>query len=212
VNAARNGVSVLAASGDNGAAGLKPDGTNFYRHSAVIWPSSDPLVTSVGGTQLHLDAEGNRIQADNVWNETFDPNIVGPEPVPVAAGGGVSSVFSRPAYQQGVSNIVGRHRGLADVALSAAVDGGVLVFIGVPGLPPGYYVVGGTSEATPEFAGVVAIAEHRRRVSHRRRPAPPFAGLIQLYASYTTSNAFRKSRSQPGSPAGPGPHSWRRGA
>jgi subtilase family serine protease len=46
--------------------------------------------------------------------------------------------------------------------MSAAVDGGVLVnigFTGGDGITPGYYIFGGTSEATPEFAGVVAIAD-----------------------------------------------------
>ena len=34
-----------------------------------MWPSSDPLVTSVGGTQLTLDDAGNRLAPDVVWND-----------------------------------------------------------------------------------------------------------------------------------------------
>ncbi len=41
------------------------DGADFYPFRVNSWPSSDPLVTSVGGTQLHLDANGNRLAPDN---------------------------------------------------------------------------------------------------------------------------------------------------
>jgi subtilase family serine protease len=43
--------------------------------------------------------------------------------------------------------------------MSAAVNGGVLVYWSFPGIPAGLYIVGGTSEATPEFAGLVAVAD-----------------------------------------------------
>jgi subtilase family serine protease len=44
--------------------------------------------------------------------------------------------------------------------MSAAVDGGALVYLSVPGAGnPGYQIVGGTSEATPLFSGLVAIAD-----------------------------------------------------
>src|SRR3984893_623901 len=88
-NAAAQGVSVLAASGDAGAT-APTAGTGFYPFRVNSWPSSDPLVTSVGGTQLHLDANGVRLAPDNVWNDT---TLLGS---PAAGGGGVSSVFRRP--------------------------------------------------------------------------------------------------------------------
>jgi subtilase family serine protease len=50
-------------------------------------------------------------------------------------------------------------RATPDISMSAAVDGGVLVYLGFPGLDPGYYIVGGTSEASPLFSGIVAIAD-----------------------------------------------------
>jgi len=119
-------------------------------------------VTSVGGTQLHLDAQGNRTAPDNVWNDQalFD--------APAASGGGRSHIFARPPYQNGVRQVVHGLRGTPDISMSAAVDGGVLVYIGFTGgdgITPGYYIFGGTSEATPEFAGVVAIAD--QLVHHR---------------------------------------------
>jgi subtilase family serine protease len=154
-NAAAHNVTVLAGSGDEGPTGAEADGVDFYPYRVNSWPSSDPLVTSVGGTQLHLDANGNRTAPDNVWNDT---QLLGS---PAASGGGLSSVFSRPSYQDGVARVVGGARGTPDVSLSAAVNGGANVYIGfsAPGQPAGWYIVGGTSEATPEFSGIVAIAD-----------------------------------------------------
>jgi subtilase family serine protease len=155
-NAFVHHVTVLGSSGDTGATDFKLNLTDLYTHRVNSWPSSDPLVTSVGGTQLHLDAKGNRTAPDNVWNDQalFDGAAAG--------GGGRSHVFPRPPYQNGVSQVVHGRRGTPDISMSAAVDGGVLVYIGFTGgdgITPGYYIFGGTSESSPEFAGVVAIAD-----------------------------------------------------
>ncbi len=158
VNALVHRVSVLASSGDAGPtdATAAPDGEDFYPFRVNSWPSADPLVTSVGGTQLHLDANGNRLAPDNLWN---DPPSTGCTS-PCAAGGGVSAVFSRPFYQDRVANVTGRMRGTPDISMSAAVDGGANVFWSFPGEGPGgWNVVGGTSEASPLFSGVVAVAD-----------------------------------------------------
>jgi subtilase family serine protease len=161
-NAFAHHVTVLGSSGDTGATDFKLNLTDLYTHRVNSWPSSDPLVTSVGGTQLHLDAQGNRTAPDNVWNDQalFDG--------PAASGGGRSHVFARPAYQNGVRHVVHARRGTPDISMSAAVDGGVLVnigFTGGDGITPGYYIFGGTSESSPEFAGIVAIADQH---AHRR--------------------------------------------
>ena len=57
-DAAAKGVTVLAASGDSGAADVKFNETTYYLHPVTSWPDSDPLVTGVGGTQLHQSAKG----------------------------------------------------------------------------------------------------------------------------------------------------------
>jgi subtilase family serine protease len=168
LNAVVHHVTVLAAAGDGGADDASEydasDGAeNYYTHRVDSWPSADPLVTSVGGTQLHLNAAGNRTAPDNVWNDTA---ILGG---PAAGGGGVSSVFSRPFYQDGVRQVVGGARGTPDVAMSAAVNGAAIVYLSVVnnayGLDgPMYYPVGGTSEASPLFSGIVAIAD---QAAHR---------------------------------------------
>jgi subtilase family serine protease len=155
-NARRHHVTMLASSGDSGSAEGRLDGT-FFRHPAIIWPSSDPLVTSVGGTQLNLDANGNRTAPDNVWNDI-------PVGIDAAAGGGPSHVFGLPPFQHDV-NHAGPGRSTPDISLSAAVNGGAIVFISfIPG-QAGFAIVGGTSEASPLFSGVVAIAD---QIAHRR--------------------------------------------
>src|ERR1700683_2828894 len=56
INAAANNVTVLASAGDNGATNAYSDGSCCYAHRVNSWPSSDPLVTSLGGTQVHANA------------------------------------------------------------------------------------------------------------------------------------------------------------
>jgi subtilase family serine protease len=152
VNAARHGITVVAAAGDSGATDLENDQETLFPYRVDSWPSTDPLVTSVGGTRLHLDAGGRRIASDTTWNDDYG-----------AGGGGLSTVFRRPAYQDQVRGIVGDARGTPDVALSAAVDGGVLVYTSYDADDAGWSVVGGTSEAAPLFAGMVALAAQRAR-------------------------------------------------
>ena len=142
-------VTVVAASGDQGVTNAESDGTTLYPYRVNSWPSSDPLVTSVGGTQLYLDNSGKRLQPDSVWNDGHG-----------AGGGGVSAIFSRPSFQAGVAKVVGDHRGTPDISMTAAVNGAAWVYWSFPGArAPGWKLTGGTSEATPIFSGVVALAD-----------------------------------------------------
>jgi subtilase family serine protease len=151
-NAQDHHVTVLASSGDDGATDAQLNGSDLYTMRVNSWPSADPLVTSVGGTMLTLDDNGNRQQPDVVWN---DLNTVGGG----AGGGGQSVIFPRPGFQQGVRGVTGNHRGTPDISLSAAVDGAVVLYFSFDPTRVGYHLVGGTSEASPEFAGVVAMAD-----------------------------------------------------
>jgi subtilase family serine protease len=165
VNAQMHNVTVVSSSGDEGSTSNLPNLTCCYPYRVNSWPSSDPLVTSIGGTQLHLDSNGNRTAPDNVWNDL-------PVGFDAAGGGGPSHVFPRPAFEDHVRDVVGAARGTPDVSMSAAVDGGVVVYYsfcdfsrsspstGRPPLcGPQWHIVGGTSEAAPLFAGITAIAD-----------------------------------------------------
>ena len=171
-------VTVLAGSGDQGATNAESDGVTLYPYRVNSWPSSDPLVTSVGGTQLYLDNNGNRLQPDSVWNDGIG-----------AGGGGVSAVFSRPLFQAGVANVVGSHRGTPDISMTAAVNGAAWVYWSFPGAgAPGWELIGGTSEATPVFAGVVALAD--QLAGHRLgwiNPSLYSLGALSQHTSQHTS-------------------------
>jgi subtilase family serine protease len=166
INAYAHRVTVLASSGDTGATGYSNiAGTLLYTHPAVSWPASDPLVTGVGGTQLSLNAAGQRTAPDRVWNDTYNKALNqvffgNPGPNALAGGGGKSVIFPRPPYQNGVASTVGDARGVPDISMSAACSGLVLTYHSFGGGgPAGWYVVCGTSEASPLFAGVVALAD-----------------------------------------------------
>jgi len=147
-------VTVLAGSGDEGATNYESDAATLYPYPVTSWPATDPLVTAVGGTQLNLNQAGNKLTPDVVWNDGFG-----------ASGGGTSAIFPRPLYQIGVAGTVGNHRGVPDISMTAAVNGGCWVYMSFAGIEspgvsdPGWYIFGGTSEATPIFSGIVALAD-----------------------------------------------------
>jgi subtilase family serine protease len=167
-------VSVFGATNDNGVSGVTRSG-GLYHRRVVQWPASDPLVTGVGGTDIHLDAAGNRIAPDTAWNDTWNPYVAsasgGAPPLPWASSGGLSSIFMRPAYQDPVRNVVGGHRGLPDISMNASISDGLLFYSSYAGSAWGIGG-GGTSAATPEFAALIAIAD---QMAHKR------LGLINPY-------------------------------
>jgi subtilase family serine protease len=169
-NAEQQGVTVLAASGDQGSTDYYCDPASGCANPnnalccsstrAIDWPSSDPLVTAVGGTQLHLNAEGYRTAPDSVWNDLSSTvGVTGPVYTWGSSGGGHSTVFPRPQFQNGVAGIVGNSRSTPDIAMSAAVNGAVDFYDTTDPSVAGWGIVGGTSEASPEFSGIVALAD-----------------------------------------------------
>lgn len=170
INAAQHRVTVLAASGDQGSTDDYCDPTSgcanpdnvfcCFSTRAIDWPSSDPLVTAVGGTQLHLNAQGYRTAPDSVWNDLSSTvGVTGPVYTWGSSGGGHSTVFSRPPFQFGVAPSFGGGRSTPDIAMSAAVNGAVDFYDTTDPLVAGWGIVGGTSEASPLFSGVVALAD-----------------------------------------------------
>lgn len=159
ISAYRHHITVLAASNDLGVTG--PRKVGLLRTQRIVdWPASDPLVTGVGGTTLHLTAAGRRASPDTAWNESGSATVARyAGTLPWASSGGVSAIFTRPAYQDPVRTMVGSRRGVPDVALSASFSGGVVTFESFTGAPGVWKPGGGTSVATPEFAGIVAIAD-----------------------------------------------------
>ena len=144
--ATAQGMTLLAGSGDEGAAQYTCDGSSLMK--AVSTPASDPNVTAVGGTDLKANLSTGEYHSESVWNE---PAYGG------ASGGGFSSLYARPSYQDGV--VDDPMRGLPDVALTASNARGVVVGWGSSGSPGEYWIFAGTSVGTPQWAGIVAIAD-----------------------------------------------------
>jgi subtilase family serine protease len=167
--AAKDKVTVLTAAGDSGAADVRLDGNTYYLNPVTSWPDSDPLVTGIGGTQVHVNAKAQPT-SQTVWNDTYSKTTnefafgdAGPNPL--AGGGGKSIIFSRPAYQNGVRSVVGDQRGVPDISMSGACNGSVDTYGTFGGAPAGWSPACGTSEATPLFAGIVALAAQVARHS-----------------------------------------------
>src|SRR5713101_6227291 len=184
-SAAAKGDTVFASSGDNGSLGVaKPHrDTTSYSFPVDSWPASSPWVTSAGGTQLQFgwtwaptssvpfNTDGSNNPAyfayvstgnsEAVWNESW---------LPAATGGGPSAIYSRPSFQSAQASIIGANRrGVPDLSWNAAVNGGVLVYItAFPNAQrAGWHVYGGTSAASPQLAGVIALADRARQLANK---------------------------------------------
>lgn len=129
------GITVLASAGDNGAT----DGTASI---TADYPSSDPLVTGVGGTNLFTDPTTGAYSNETVWNDA-DPALCpfGCAYGPFGATGGAPSVVF-PGSQS------------ANVSYNASVYTGIIAVQGGQG-----YFFGGTSEGAPQWAGIIADAD-----------------------------------------------------
>ena len=160
--AAAQGISVFASSGDWGAYDQSQGGTSPY--GGVIYPSTDPYVTGVGGTTLYMNSTAGYFQipyanasgsygTETAWSWSNSENA--------ATGGGYSTFFGAPAWQSG-PGFAGSTRGAPDVAWDADTATGVLVAISNgPGQPITYYVVGGTSVGSPSWAGSLALIDQK---------------------------------------------------
>ena len=206
-------ITLVASAGDQGAAQFSCDGTTFVQ--AVSSPASDPLVTAVGGTELHaarycLKALGCNPRA-NPAAGTYQGEVAWNEPAYYGATGGGFSVLYKAPLSQRLLTRAGKQRGVPDVAYSAAIDYGVLTYLDIPGLPAGFYPFGGTSVGTPQWAGLAAIADQAagRRLGFLNAALYLYSLLPSKYATLfhdvtSGNNAFDAGVAVPGFNAGPG--------
>lgn len=141
-------ITMLSSSGDDGATDATCTPPTTYNFRAVGWPASDPLVTAVGGTKLSLkDAAGN-YGSERTWNE--DGGV---------SGGGLSQFYAQPDWQKNLPNqaALNGKRGIPDVAWGAAVN--FAFYHSYPGDLNGWSAIGGTSASSPQWAGLIAIAD-----------------------------------------------------
>ena len=141
--AAAEGQTWFAASGDNGShdCGNNSPPYGYPGHpnpNSVDFPASSPYVAAAGGTTLTLRGDGS-IASERAWP---------------GSGGGASSDFGRPTYQNSVPTLVApKARNVPDVALDAD-----------PNTPYAFYYQGSTAEA---IAGTSAVARISRRSTRR---------------------------------------------
>jgi subtilase family serine protease len=161
--AVSQGYTLFASSGDSGASQFSCDGTSAIE--AASTPASDPNVTGVGGTTLSAKDPAGDYVSETAWTEIFGCNPPAVDPSDDnCSGGGFSGIYSRPSYQGG-SNA---GRGVPDVAYNAGVNGGVLTHCGVCNVVTGagsatdptiFWIFGGTSAGSPQWAGLTADAD-----------------------------------------------------
>lgn len=147
--AAATGITTMVASGDSGSADCTDDQGTPIDALAVDYPSGSPWVTSVGGTNVQLNA-ANQIVSQQVWNDTSAQAAAG--------GGGLSGLFYRPPYQNGVVSV--NRRAVPDVSMLADIGPGYATYCSAhtPGCR-GWRTVGGTSAAAPLLAGGMAMVD-----------------------------------------------------
>lgn len=149
--AAAQGQTIFAASGD---AGAYECGTTSL---AVQSPSDDPYVVGVGGTSLTLNGDGS-YNSETTW---ANPNNHSRGPEGLGSGGGVSTYFHMPSYQNGdgLYYSASNYREVPDVSADADPYTGYSIYCTVTtdNCPSnGWTVFGGTSAAAPLWAGVAA--------------------------------------------------------
>jgi pseudomonalisin len=158
--AAVQGISVFVSSGDSGAAGCDAaSATRAVAGRGVNGLCSSPYSICVGGTQfgdsnysLYWSASNSGVMGsalsyipEAVWNESGGSGLW-------SGGGGASTVYAKPAWQNGLGVPADGKRDVPDVALTAAMHDGYLVLMN-----GSTWVCGGTSAASPSFAGLMAL-------------------------------------------------------
>jgi subtilase family serine protease len=171
--AAAQGESIVAASGDSGSEDCDAGGALPQTQLGVDDPASQPDVTGVGGTSLQ--ALGPR-PSETVWSSDAGP--IGPLVEPGAGGGGVSSFWSMPASQLDAGAAVGVRsaaagsgcslpggycREVPDVSADADPSTGYVIYWNgagsVAGQPSGWQGIGGTSAGAPLWAALLALVD-----------------------------------------------------
>jgi subtilase family serine protease len=166
IQAAIEGIGVYFSSGDNG------DESSTEGYVTVDWPASSPWVTAVGGTSLAVGSSNTRVLETGWGTSSYACSATTLVCTRAAwlygAGGGVSRLFAEPDYQRSAGlNLTGR--GVPDVAALADPQQGLLVGQ-TQSFPDGAYYdeyrIGGTSLASPIFAGLMALADQKAGHAH----------------------------------------------
>jgi kumamolisin len=179
--ALKHGTSAFDASGDTGGLECKggddwssPPGPNDIGLDAV---SSLPSMASVGGTTLSTDQQG-RWLAEYAWVDS---------PLSQGTSGGVSALFDRPGWQEGLSaeRDVKQRRLAPDVAAVADPFTGVRIVFGHESL-----LGAGTSQAAPIWAALTVLINEYLH-AHGGQPVGDLNPLLYRVARGANLPGFR---------------------
>ena len=124
-----SGVVFFASSGDSA--------------DAMEYPAASPNVVACGGTSINRTSTGTYV-SQTAWSQ---------------GGCGPSVYEARPSFQIGVSSVVGTKRGVSDISFDADPNTGVYVYDSTPFEgSSGWWILGGTSVASPSLAALVNVA------------------------------------------------------
>ncbi|MGD0241063.1 MAG: S53 family peptidase [Streptosporangiaceae bacterium] len=166
--AAITGITVNFSSGDDGDDTV---GGTDTAAKTVEFPADLPYVTGVGGTSVFIGRKGQWV-GEHGWQTAYSTLQNGTWGTPVyssGGGGGTSTLFTQPWYQQGkvptseseyFSNVP--MRTVPDIAVDADPNTGMIVGetqVFPNGTYWAQYRIGGTSLASPLLAGMVAVAD-----------------------------------------------------
>jgi subtilase family serine protease len=167
-----NGVTFLAASGDSG--------------TGVTYPAASPDVIGVGGTSLTLDSNGNYL-SETAWS---------------GSGGGLSAYEHQPLYQAqfGIPDDSRGLRGVPDVSYNANPGTGYAVYdsVAISGAS-GWFQIGGTSAATPQWAATIAIANSTRAGLRKANLSSADTALYSLAEANLNSHFHSVTQGENGS-------------
>jgi subtilase family serine protease len=210
------GMTLIASAGDDGAAQPACDGHGLIK--AASTPASDPNVTAIGGTDLvstpatgtqktstsaspsFEKKPGGDYISESVWNEGEG----------LSGGGGISTVYSKPSYQNGF--VSGSMRQIPDVTYEASFAHAILVIMSCTAADPaacgqaGTFVFGfaGTSAGSPQWAGLVALADQTKggRIGSMNSALYSLAGSNASYYHDVTvgDNSVPADPDTPGTP------------
>ncbi len=181
---AAQGQSMFAAAGDTGPYAHDNNG----KPTSIITvqdPASQPYVTGVGGTKLSVSHAGGPWSSETTWNEL---NIS-----EGAGGGGISTIWPIPSYQQPVATpgwaqlSLGSTtmRNVPDVSLNADPMTGYSIVVN-----GSWEIVGGTSAAAPLWAAYTALLNQQRLANGNPRYGFMNPLLYQLGQGSTYNQTF----------------------
>jgi subtilase family serine protease len=205
------GQTIMAASGDDGAADCDNGVTSATQGIAVDVPASIPEVTGMGGTEFTGDSAGTvsggnaagdppywsgttgskdaissalEYIPEEAWNDTAENLAANPPGTIAAAGGGASILFSKPTWQTGTGVPNDTKRNVPDLALTTSPDHDGYLFCSEDGS-------NGALQTTCAVGFRDSAGGNLAVVGGTSAAAPTFAAITALLNQYLVTNGFQ---------------------